>query len=314
MQFHATPVPAAGKLSERNKSYDESIASNKKKVRRIGVFSKMGGKVQYKLSFTVGGLGLQECKTLLDAYELDHDWDVVRQRVFDDKSLQVRTESGAKRLIREYVSRLKNLNDEEIQTFRDGTRADQIAILSLSACRTYALIGDFAIEVMNERALSSQMEVHATDFERFIDDKAEWHPGELFPRVGFVVTTLTVPVERVFEFYNRRGTAVQYTKEGKYALKWTRLSCKSLKANEVRLQLHALAYNLANFLRSLVLPTSIADWSLMSLRDRMIKIGVKAVRHARSIILQLAEVAVTGQLWSQMLATIAGLKTKAQAP
>ena len=214
----------------------------------------MGGKVQYKLSFTVGGLGLQECKTLLDAYELDHDWDVVRQRVFDDKSLQVRTESGAKRLIREYVSRLKNLNDEEIQTFRDGTRADQIAILSLSACRTYALIGDFAIEVMNERALSSQMEVHATDFERFIDDKAEWHPGELFPRVGFVVTTLTVPVERVFEFYNRRGTAVQYTKEGKYALKWTRLSCKSLKANEVRLQLHALAYNLANFLRSLVLP------------------------------------------------------------
>ena len=69
---------------------------------------------------------------------------------FDDKSLQVRTESGAKRLIREYVSRLKNLNDEEIQTFRDGTRADQIAILSLSACRTYALIGDFAIEVMNE--------------------------------------------------------------------------------------------------------------------------------------------------------------------
>ena len=72
--------------------------------------------------------------------------------------------------------------------------------------------------------------------------KAEWHPGELFPRVGFVVTTLTVSDGRVFEFYNRRGTAEQYIKEGKYALKWTRLSCKSFAANEVRLQLHALAY------------------------------------------------------------------------
>ena len=144
--------------------------------------------------------------------------------------------------------------------------------------------------------------------------KVEWHPGELFPRVGFLVTTLTVPDERVFEFYNRRGTAEQYIKEGKYALKWTRLSCKSFKANEVRLQLHALAYNLANFLRTLVLPNSIVDWSLTSLRDRMIKIGAKAICHARSITLQLAEVAVPRDLWAEMLATIAGLKARAQAP
>jgi hypothetical protein len=144
--------------------------------------------------------------------------------------------------------------------------------------------------------------------------KVEWHPGELFPRVGFVVTTLTVPNERVFEFYNRRGTAEQYIKEGKYALKWTRLSCKSFAANQVRLQLHTQAYNLANFLRTLVLPNSIADWSLTSLRDRMIKIGAKAIRHARSIILQLAEVAVPRSLWSDMLTTISSIKARAQAP
>ena len=144
--------------------------------------------------------------------------------------------------------------------------------------------------------------------------KVEWHPGELFPRVGFVITTLTVPDERVFEFYNRSCTAEQYIKEGKYALKWTRLSCKSFAANEVRLQLHALAYNLGNFLCTLDLPTAIADWSRTSLRDRMIKIGAKAVRHARSIILQLAEVAVPRKLWAEMLTTIANLKAKAQAP
>ena len=128
------------------------------------------------------------------------------------------------------------------------------------------------------------------------------------------MTTLTVSDERVFEFYNRRGTAEQYIKEGEYALKWTRLSCKSFGANEVRLQLHALAYNLANILRTLVLPASITDWSLSSLRDRMIKVGAKAIRHARSITLQLAEVAVPRELWAQMLATISDITAMAQAP
>ena len=170
---------------------------------------------------------------------------------------------------------------------------------------------------------SNQVERHYANFtyqakswikSRRVIAKVEWYPGELFPRVGFVVTTLTVPNERVFEFYNRRGTAEQYIKEGKYALKWTRLSCKSFEANAVRLQLHALAYNLANFLRTLALPKAIADWSLTSLRDRMIKIGAKAIRHARSINLQLAEVAVPCDLWAEMLATIAGLKARAQAP
>ncbi len=73
-------------------------------------------------------------------------------------------------------------------------------------------------------------------------------------------------------FYNGRGTAEQYIKEGKHALKWTRLSCMRFAANAVRLQLHALAYNLANFLRTLVTPTQIETWSLTSLRERLIKI------------------------------------------
>ncbi len=144
--------------------------------------------------------------------------------------------------------------------------------------------------------------------------KVEWHTGDLFPQVGFVVTTLTVSDERLHEFYNQRGTAEQYIKEGKYALKQTRLSRKSFAANEVRLQLHALAYNLANFVRTLILPDSIADWSLTSLRDRMIKIGAKAIRHARSIILPMAQVAVPRELWSRILANISDLKARAQAP
>jgi hypothetical protein len=73
--------------------------------------------------------------------------------------------------------------------------------------------------------------------------KVEWHPGELYPRVGFIVTNLARPAERVVAFYNQRGTAEQWIKEGKGAIKWTRLSCRAFAANAVRLQLHVLAYN-----------------------------------------------------------------------
>src|SRR5262249_41111846 len=81
--------------------------------------------------------------------------------------------------------------------------------------------------------------------------KVEWHPGELYPRVGFIVTNMSRPAERVVAFYNKRGTCEQWIKEGKGAIKWTRLSCRTFAANAVRLQLHALAYNLGNFLRTL---------------------------------------------------------------
>ena len=76
--------------------------------------------------------------------------------------------------------------------------------------------------------------------------KVEWHPAELYPRVGFIVTNLARPAERVVGFYNQRGTAEQWIKEGKGAIKWTRLSCRTFAANAARLQLHALTYNLGH--------------------------------------------------------------------
>jgi Transposase DDE domain group 1 len=81
--------------------------------------------------------------------------------------------------------------------------------------------------------------------------KVEWHQGELYLRVDFIVTNLSRPAERVSKFYNGRGTAEQWIRKGKQALRWTRLSCRAFRGNAVRLQLFALAYNLANFLRCL---------------------------------------------------------------
>ena len=95
------------------------------------------------------------------------------------------------------------------------------------------------------------------DIPRRVVAKVEWHQGELFPRVGFVVTNLSLPAVGVTHFYNGRGTAEQWIKEGKYALNWTRLSCHRFMANQVRLALFILAYNLGNFLRRLCLPKAV---------------------------------------------------------
>ena len=137
--------------------------------------------------------------------------------------------------------------------------------------------------------------------------KVEWHPGELYPRVGFIVTNLSRLAERVVAFYNKRGTCEQWIKEGKGAIKWTRLSCRTF-ANAVRLQLHALAYNLGNFLRTLATPEPIKDWSLSSLKEKLIKIGAKVISHGRSIAFQMAEVAIPRHLFQEILRLIAELR------
>ena len=148
------------------------------------------------------------------------------------------------------------------------------------------------------------------DKARRVVAKVEWHPGELYPRVGFVVTNLSRPAERVVAFYNKRGTAEQWIKEGKHAIRWTRLSCRSFKANAVRLQLHALAYNLGNFMRTLALPDQVSHWSLTTLREKLVKIGAKVVRHGRYVTFQLAEVAIPRALFADILDRIDRLRPR----
>jgi hypothetical protein len=145
------------------------------------------------------------------------------------------------------------------------------------------------------------------DRPRRVVAKVEWHQGELFPRVGFIVTNMSASAEGVVHFYNGRGTAEQWIKEGKYALNWTRLSCHRFVANQVRLDLFILAYNLGNFLRRLCLPKAVKHWSLRSVQIKLIKIGARLVRHARRLVFQFAEVAVPREVFRQVLERIARL-------
>lgn len=155
---------------------------------------------------------------------------------------------------------------------------------------------------------SFRYQAKSWDRSRRVVAKIEWHAGELFPRVGFVVTNLRRSPKRVIRFYNGRGTAEQWIKEGKNAIKWTRLSCRRFKYNQARLQLFALAYNLGNFLRQLALPRSVQTWTLTTLREKLIKIGAKVVRHAKAVTFQLAEVAVPRALFAAILRRIGRLR------
>ena len=154
---------------------------------------------------------------------------------------------------------------------------------------------------------SFQYQAGSWDRPRRVVAKVEWHRGELFPRVGFIVTNLSWRSKNVVKFYNGRGTAEQWIKEGKHAVKWTKLSCRTFRDNQTRLQLFALAYNLGNFLRRLALPKPVRHWSLTTLREKLIKIGAKVTRHAKYVTFQLAEVAVTRSLFAAILDRIARL-------
>ena len=148
---------------------------------------------------------------------------------------------------------------------------------------------------------SFQYQAKSWQHSRRVVAKVEWHAGELFPRVGFIVTNLNKHSKNVVKFYNGRGKAEQWIKEGKNAVTWTKLSCRTFKDNQTRLQMFALAYNLANFLRRLALPHEVKHWSLTTLRENLVKIGAKVTRHAKYVTFQLAEVAITRKLFAAIL-------------
>jgi hypothetical protein len=132
----------------------------------------------------------------------------------------------------------------------------------------------------------------------------EFHAGELFPRVGFIVTNLETPSRAVVCFYNKRGTAEQWIKEGKQAVKMTRLSCRRFRSNQVRPALSLLAYNLGNLWRRLGVPRGIENWSLTSLQQRLVKTGGRLVKHARYYWLLLAEGHLNRRRFGAMLRRI----------
>jgi hypothetical protein len=109
------------------------------------------------------------------------------------------------------------------------------------------------------------------DKPRRVISKIEWHPGELFPCCYFIVTNSRLPAFSVVKVYNGRGDVENRIKEGKNTLRWDKTSCHRFAANDARLKMGFLAYNLLHLIRRFYMRSEKArrsiEWIIMRLID-----------------------------------------------
>jgi len=111
--------------------------------------------------------------------------------------------------------------------------------------------------------------------------KIDWHRGELFPRIGFVVTNSRLPAVKVVKVYNGRVDVENRIKEGKNTLRWDKTSCQRFEANQARLKMGVLAYNLLHMIRQFYVWGEEVKRSIDWLIKRLIKVGARVSYHAR---------------------------------
>lgn len=130
---------------------------------------------RYLLSFTSGTLYLSGAPIAAELYLRLHDWADVRESLRADNLLQARTVSTAKRWSFELVNRLETLSVDELELLTDATGDELDQIMWAATCRHYAIIGEFAEEVLRERYLLMQLELKTEHFDAFVNEKALWH-------------------------------------------------------------------------------------------------------------------------------------------
>ena len=130
---------------------------------------------RYRLSFTTGGLFLQEAAVVTACYLQLGDWTATRAKLRDENLLQVRTAAATTRISKEITARLQELSPEELTALLDLSLRDQAGLLWVAACRRYPIVREFATEVLRENFLSLRRRLAFTDFDSFLNSKALWH-------------------------------------------------------------------------------------------------------------------------------------------
>lgn len=129
----------------------------------------------YRLSFSTGGLFIAESVELADIYKDVDDWSEVKKIAGERGVGQFQAKSSTTRTVRELVTRLSALGDDERALLVGGSYAEQSALLWLALCRTYPFIGEFAIEVLGERLASFRTDLTYDHFDAFVASKAQWN-------------------------------------------------------------------------------------------------------------------------------------------
>ncbi len=133
-------------------------------------------KEKYSMAFTTGGLFYRESVALALLFFEPNDWDGVRDKVLSENLLQSRTLNTSKRQCREIISRLKTLDQKELDLLISGSTQEQKYLLWLAVCRHYRFIAEFAEEVIRERYIGLKHDLQYDEFDFFFNKKSEWHP------------------------------------------------------------------------------------------------------------------------------------------
>lgn len=130
---------------------------------------------KYLMSFTTGGLYYVESLLVVELYNELKDWKEVNKRALSSNILQTRTESTAKRSLKEIISRLETLTPDQLDLLTNGSLDEQKYILWLSVCKRYEFIKEFAVEVIRERYLTLKYDLPVEEFENFYSQKEQWN-------------------------------------------------------------------------------------------------------------------------------------------
>lgn len=132
----------------------------------------------YRMSFTTGGLFLNESIEVARLHRDGEAWDDTAKRALDQGATALPKSASNRRSLREITNRLRVLTDTECRfLLEDADRTDQQALLWIAICRAYRFVGEFTVEVLRERHLSYQMDLPLSSFDTALENKAEWDEG-----------------------------------------------------------------------------------------------------------------------------------------
>lgn len=117
--------------------------------------------------------------------------------------------------------------------------------------------------------------------------KVEKPAGQFVHMYTFIVTNMDSSPELIIKFYCKRGAMENYIKESKNGFDLAAVSSSSKIVNANRLQVHALAYNIFNWFKRLVLPVKMRKQQVDTIRLKLLKVAARAVHSARYIIFKL---------------------------
>ncbi len=132
----------------------------------------------YKMSFSTGGLFLNESIEVARLHRFDEPWDDTIVRALAEGTVSLPKTASQQRTLREIVNRISTLTDDELALLIEtDDRTERQAVLWLATCRAYRFVGEFAVQVLRDRHLSYRLDLPLETFDIFWDEKAEWHPA-----------------------------------------------------------------------------------------------------------------------------------------